>query len=244
MHRLSCTLSSIACCCAAQTFSDVYYSVDMPPGQEENKGQRPEDAGRLSILNVRSMKPCLSLSSLGSQALWQSAQTASRFCAMSAHFHCLRLPPAMYLPDPETCAAFGTQDVSGAFRPNILTAFMGETGAGKVGLNPKPAPRIAVQPVRCCDACKTMLRPCGCCRHVDTSRPLSCLPADDAAGCAGRPQDRRQDRGRHPRQCVHPRLSRILLSCTSIKLGHLLYVDCQLSSGIYSRQMSSFQGIF
>lgn len=48
------------CVLLTQTFSNVYYSVDMPPGQEENKGQRPEDAGRLSILNVRSMKPCLS----------------------------------------------------------------------------------------------------------------------------------------------------------------------------------------
>ena len=54
----------------------VYYSVDLPAGAEEPANQRPEDAGRLSILN----------------------------------------------------------DVSGAFRPNILTAFMGETGAGKTTL--------------------------------------------------------------------------------------------------------------
>ena len=27
---------------------------------------------------------------------------------------------------------YGLQDISGAFRPNVLTAFMGETGAGKV----------------------------------------------------------------------------------------------------------------
>jgi len=54
----------------------VYYSVDLPAGADEPANQRPEDAGRLSILN----------------------------------------------------------DVSGAFRPNILTAFMGETGAGKTTL--------------------------------------------------------------------------------------------------------------
>lgn len=54
----------------------MYYSVDLPAGAEEPANQRPEDAGRLSILN----------------------------------------------------------DVSGAFRPNILTAFMGETGAGKTTL--------------------------------------------------------------------------------------------------------------
>ena len=54
----------------------MYYSVDLPDGAEEPPNQRPEDAGRLSILN----------------------------------------------------------DVSGAFRPNILTAFMGETGAGKTTL--------------------------------------------------------------------------------------------------------------
>ena len=54
----------------------VYYSVDLPGGADEPPNQRPEDAGRLSILN----------------------------------------------------------DVSGAFRPNILTAFMGETGAGKTTL--------------------------------------------------------------------------------------------------------------
>ncbi len=54
----------------------VYYSVDLPGGADEPANQRPEDAGRLSILN----------------------------------------------------------DVSGAFRPNILTAFMGETGAGKTTL--------------------------------------------------------------------------------------------------------------
>ena len=54
----------------------MYYSVDLPAGADEPVNQRPEDAGRLSILN----------------------------------------------------------DVSGAFRPNILTAFMGETGAGKTTL--------------------------------------------------------------------------------------------------------------
>ena len=54
----------------------MYYSVDLPAGADEPANQRPEDAGRLSILN----------------------------------------------------------DVSGAFRPNILTAFMGETGAGKTTL--------------------------------------------------------------------------------------------------------------
>ncbi len=60
----------------AGSWPAVYYSVDLPAGADEPPNQRPEDAGRLSILN----------------------------------------------------------DVSGAFRPNILTAFMGETGAGKTTL--------------------------------------------------------------------------------------------------------------
>lgn len=39
-----------------QTFDKVYYSVDLPADMEEPKGQRPEDAGRLSILNVRLLR--------------------------------------------------------------------------------------------------------------------------------------------------------------------------------------------
>jgi ABC-type multidrug transport system ATPase subunit len=58
------------------TFNHVYYRVPLPGGMEEPAGQRPEDAGQLSIIN----------------------------------------------------------DISGAFRPNVLTAFMGETGAGKTTL--------------------------------------------------------------------------------------------------------------
>ena len=64
----------VASCKNHVSTAAVYYSVDLPAGMEEPKGQRPEDEGRLSILN----------------------------------------------------------DVSGAFRPNVLTAFIGETGAGKV----------------------------------------------------------------------------------------------------------------
>ena len=36
-----------------QTFNHVYYRVPLPGGMEEPAGQRPEDAGQLSIINVR-----------------------------------------------------------------------------------------------------------------------------------------------------------------------------------------------
>jgi hypothetical protein len=37
----------------SQTFNHVYYRVPLPAGMEEPAGQRPEDAGQLSIINVR-----------------------------------------------------------------------------------------------------------------------------------------------------------------------------------------------
>jgi hypothetical protein len=39
----------------------VYYRVPLPAGMEEPAGQRPEDAGQLSIINVRAElpNPCL-----------------------------------------------------------------------------------------------------------------------------------------------------------------------------------------
>lgn len=67
----------------------MYYSVPLPAGMEEPAGQRPEDAGQLSIIN----------------------------------------------------------DITGAFRPNVLTAFMGETGAGKV--TPLASGRLSQLIVHC-----------------------------------------------------------------------------------------------
>ena len=39
---------------------------------------------------------------------------------------------------------FVLQDISGAFRPNVLTAFMGETGAGKVRFSTLCTPYCAL----------------------------------------------------------------------------------------------------
>jgi hypothetical protein len=117
-----------------QTFNHVYYRVPLPGGMEEPAGQRPEDAGQLSIINVRT--------NLVYAVPMPPAALAQRwwcYCTGGSGPH-LSVTTITWL-SLKCNNSYGLQDISGAFRPNVLTAFMGETGAGKV---PRKALCIAV----------------------------------------------------------------------------------------------------
>ncbi len=120
------------------SFYHVWYSVDLPQGQDPTPGPKTaegekEAEPRLFLLSV--CPDSLLLAALAAAAALIHRHVLTEPAAYATH--CAVLHRIHSAGPPWRC--WLAQDVSGAFRPNVLTALVGETGAGKVRAEPPQA---------------------------------------------------------------------------------------------------------
>ena len=108
------------------TFGDLHYLVPLPPQQANspNAVTGPDGAKELELLKVHLLKAVLCFAVM-CLAFYHHA--ASDLCAASTNVSVL----AACTPCDERCLVLVLQGISGAFRPETLTALMGVTGAGE-----------------------------------------------------------------------------------------------------------------